>query len=202
MFPKNRIGRVPESLDNGWHETETPIYLWIMLRIWNASNGMNSKSGRLELRSEVVIFTSQSTCMEVWSDVFLAHSSECHSSIRFKGLWNRRVKYIHTDAAETTSCREVLRIAGLDDLQVKLDTRTLKFAGHVARMGPGRNPNRLIFNNAPTGSRSYTHTVAAAATRAGIAGNWPVTAQIRSYWSDKIAKYISRSKLSAHKRKR
>ena len=101
------------------------------------------------------------------------------------------------------SYREVLRAAGLEDLQVKIDTRTLKFAGHVARMGPDRNPNRLLFNNAtPTGSHSYTHTVAAAATRADIAGSWQVTAQIRSYWSQKIASYISRSNLGKHKRKR
>ena len=54
---------------------------------------------------------------------------------------------------------EVLRATGLEDLQVKIDTRTLKFAGLVARMGPDRNPNRLLFNNAaPTGSRSYIHS--------------------------------------------
>ena len=101
------------------------------------------------------------------------------------------------------SYREVLRAAGLEDLQVKIDTRTLKFAGHVARMGPDRNPNRLLFNNAtPTGCHSYTNTVAAAATRADIRGSWPVTAQIRGYWGQKIASYVSRSKLGKHRRKR
>ena len=87
---------------------------------------------------------------------------------------------------------EILQIAGLTDLQHKIDSRTLQYAGHVARMGPERDPTRLLFNTAaPTGLRSYTQTVSRAALRAGIQGTWPTAAQNRDYWAETVHRYMS-----------
>ena len=93
------------------------------------------------------------------------------------------------------SYNQVLTKAGLDDLQMKIDTRTLRYAGHVARMGPDRNPNRLLFcehSSSATSSHAsaeYNTTVRKAAQRADMQGNWQSTAQHPAKWRDAIDTY-------------
>jgi hypothetical protein len=103
------------------------------------------------------------------------------------------------------SYNQVLTQAHLDDLQMKLDVRTLRFAGHVARMGPERNPNRFLFNDftravsQKRGSTSYTKVVQSAADRVNMPGVWKNAAQNREVWADNIDDY---RKKSIDKRKR
>ena len=96
-----------------------------------------------------------------------------------------------------TAYKDLLSIANLDGLQLKLDSRTLKYAGHVARMGPDRYPNRLLFNDDRTAlSRSnaidYNNTVNKAIERADMHGDWRQLAQNRDNWNLVINKYTSK----------
>ena len=121
-----------------------------------------------------------------------------HMLMICKSLGIRRI-FPSESGYTSLSYARVLQIAGLDSLQVKIDVRTLKFAGHVARMGPDRDPTRLLFNTAaPTHAHSYTATVSRAALRAAIPGSWQRTAQIRAIWKRSVNKYVSQSRTGGH----
>ena len=135
-----------------------------------------------------------------------------------------KLPYVEYDKNDHTNAlyishKKTLDTAGLDNLQIKIDTRTLQFSGHVARMGPERTPNKVLFGNymkkhaRPVKSTAaYENTIRNALTRTGMpTGNtWKYRAQNKVSWKTAIEDYqeggrkrkrrkIQNNKIQTHK---
>ena len=92
------------------------------------------------------------------------------------------------------SHEEILRIAHVPPLQVRIDVRILSFSGHVARMGPERFPNRILFGSYEgriprAGYKTADQAIRGSTERAGLNPIiWKTQAQNGKAWKDKIIK--------------
>ena len=93
------------------------------------------------------------------------------------------------------SYEESLKVTHTPTMQERSDTRILFYAGHVARMGPERIPNRLLFGSCDGQKRgrkqqSMHETIAQAAERAEFQPfSWKLQSQNRKIWNKAIYEY-------------
>ena len=103
----------------------------------------------------------------------------------------------------TLSYEEILTISGLDAIQIKIDSRVLQLAGHVARMEPDRMPIKTLFDQKRNGNKcAYGKMLRQSLLRVGInEAEWKRTAQDKAKWNQRITEYKDDSKLKKRPKK-
>ena len=92
---------------------------------------------------------------------------------------------------------EILSISGIESLQIKIDSRVLQLAGHIARMSPDRMPNKILFDVERLGNPSqYEKPLRHALERIDMKEiTWKQEAQSKKIWNQKIEIHKETSKL-------
>ena len=112
----------------------------------------------------------------------------------------------HNSERKRLSNSEILRMSGMEPIQLIHDLRVLNFAGHVARMDEHRHPNKtllgsLVSHNSPCTKSPYDQALEKLCVRSGIpAHSWKSLAQNRTKWIQAIEDYKEDSKPARKKK--